>query len=97
MTSKPSRTPIGVTPDIIDKMDDYMDNMANAVDNKKAFLEKLVANNSKQASTIATQATTILSLSDEVKQIQLRIINKGVRGGRGGKSEDVSKFMKGGY
>ena len=97
MEDNTSRPPTSITPNILDKMYDYMDNMANAITNEKAVLEQLVATNAKQASTISTQATTILSLLDEVKKIQLKIINKGVRGGRGGKSEDVSKFMKGGY
>ena len=66
-----------------------MDNMDNSVTNKKDVIEKLVEANVKQASTIATQATTILSLSDEVNQLQLSIINKGGRGGRGGKYDDI--------
>ena len=56
-----------------------------------------MANHAKQASTIATQSTTILSLSDEFKRIQIRIIDKGVIGGRGGRSNDISKFLKYGY
>ena len=74
-----------------------MNNMANYATNKKAVLEQLVETNSKQASTIDTQAITNLSLSDEVKQIQLSIINKGVRGVIGGKYDNVRKFLKYGY
>ena len=62
MVANPSRPPTSITPDILDKMDDYMDNMANSVTNKKAVLEKLTVTNAKQASTITTQATTILAL-----------------------------------
>ena len=59
-----SFTLTGITPSILDKMDEYMDNMANAVTNKKFFLERLVTNNSKQSSAVSTQASTVLSLSD---------------------------------
>ena len=69
--------PIVVTYDIFAKVDDYMDNMANAVTNKKAVIEKLVATNTNQASTIATKVITIITLSDEVNQLQLRIIYRG--------------------
>ena len=72
-------------------MDDYMDNMANVVINEKAVIEQLLGTNSKQASTIATQSTNILSLSDEVKKIQLRITKKGRSSGRGGNSDNVRK------
>ena len=58
-----------------------MDNMDNTVTSKKDFLEQIMTTNTKQASTITTQATTILALSDEVKQLQLSIINKGGAGG----------------
>ena len=74
-----------------------MDNMANVVTNEKDVLNQLGAINSRQASTIATQATTILSLINKSKQIQLRIINKGGRGGIGGKSDDIKKCLKYGY
>ena len=74
-----------------------MDNMANTVTNEKAVIEQLVVTNVKQDSTISTQAIPILSLSDEFKRIQIRIINKGVIGGRGGRSNDISKFLKYGY
>ena len=71
-----------------------MDNMATAVTKEKGVLEQLVATNAKQASTIATQVTTILELSDELNQLQLRIINKGGRGGRVVNSGNVRKFLK---
>ena len=71
-----------------------MDNRANTVTNEKAVLEQLVTTNAKQASNIATQATTILALSDEVNKLQLSIINKGGRLGRGGNSNNVRKFLK---
>ena len=58
-------------------MDDYMDNMAKAITKKKSILEKLVVTNAKQASTAATQAAAVLALSDEVKQLRLKIIRKG--------------------
>ena len=74
-----------------------MENTTNTVTNEKAVLEQLVATNAKQASTIATQATTILVLSDKVKKLQLSIINKGVRDGRGGNSDNARKFLKDGY
>ena len=92
-----SRTPTGATPDILDKMDDYMDNMSNSVTNKKAVLEKLVATNAKKPSTIITQATTNLSLSYEVKKLQLSIVNKGFIGVIGGNYDNVSKWLKCGY
>ena len=66
-----------------------MYNMANVVTNEKAVLEQLMATNSKKASTISTQGTTIITLSDEVNQLQLRIVNKGGRGGIGGRSDNV--------
>ena len=75
---------------------DYMDNMDNAITNEKDVLEQLVDTNSNQASTITTQATTILSLSYEVKIHQLRITNRSGRSGRGGKSNNVTKFLKDG-
>ena len=74
-----------------------MENTTNTVTNKKAVLEQLVATNAKKASTIATQATTILVLSDKVKKLQLSIINKGVRDGRGGNSDNARKFLNDGY
>ena len=52
-----------------------MDNMANTITKEKSVLEQLVATNAQKACTIAPQATTILDLSDEVKQLQLRITN----------------------
>ena len=55
-------------------MDDYMDNMANAVTNENTVLEQLVVTNAKQATTIATQTTTIQNLSVEVRQLQLKIL-----------------------
>ena len=77
-----------------------MDNMDNAITNEKDVLEQLVDTNSNQASTITTQATTqattILSLSYEVKIHQLRITNRSGRSGRGGKSNNVTKFLKDG-
>ena len=97
VAANPSKLPTGITTDILDKRDDYMYNMDNTVSNKKDILDQPVATNTKQASNITTQATTILALSDEVKQPQLRIINKGGRGGRGGKSNDVIKCLKYGY
>ena len=81
MAANPPRSLTGVTPDILDKMDDYMDNMDNAVTNKKSFLDKLVATNANQASIISIKSTTIISLSDEFKKLQLRIINISNRGG----------------
>ena len=77
MAAKPSRPPTGVTPDIIYKMDDYMDNMAKAITKKKSILEKLVVPNAKKAYTATTQAAAVLALSDEVKQLRLKIIRKG--------------------
>ena len=77
-------------------MDDYMDNMANAVTNENTVLEQLVVTNAKQATTIATQTTTIQNLSVEVRQLQLKISTRGGRGGISGKSDDVSKFLKDG-
>ena len=60
----PYRPPISGRPDIIHKMNDYMDNKTNCVTNEKALIEQLVATNGKQASTIATSFTTVLTLSD---------------------------------
>ena len=97
MVAKPSRPPTVITPDILEKMDDYMDSMDNSVTNKKDVLERLVPTNTKQASIIATQATTVLDLSDEAKQQQLRIINKEVKGDIRGKSNNTTKFTKYGY
>ena len=54
LAANPSRSPTRVTPDILDKMDDYMDNMAYTVPNRKAVIEQLVATNAKQSSTITT-------------------------------------------
>ena len=62
-----------------------MNNMANTIKNEKAIIEQPEATNTKQASTIATQSTTILHLSYEFKQLQLIIINKQGRVGIGGK------------
>ena len=73
MAANTSRTPAIVTPEIINKMDDYMDNMANFVTSDKAILQQLMATNNKKSSTITTQATTILALSYEVRKSQLRI------------------------
>ena len=56
-----------------------------------------MATNTKQSSTISTQYTTILALLYEVKQFQIRIINKGGIGVIGGKSNDVRKCLKDGY
>ena len=53
-----------------------MNNMDNAFTNKKDVVEPLVTTNYKKSSTIATQATTILALSEEVNKLQLMIINK---------------------
>ena len=75
-------------------MDDYMDNMDNAITNKKAVLEQLEETKARQVFTIAKQFTTILSLSYEVNQLQLKIINRGSRCGRRVKSNDVRKFLK---
>ena len=91
VATKPSNPPTNITHEILNKMDDYMDNMANVVINEKAVIEQLLGTNSKQASTIATQSTNILSLSDEVKKIQLRITKKGRSSGRGGNSDNVRK------
>ena len=74
-----------------------MDNIAKAFTNEKAILEQLVVTNAKKASTIDTQATTILSLSDKLKKLQLSITNRGSRGGRGGNFDEVIKFLKDGY
>ena len=74
-----------------------MDNIGNAVTNEKTVLEQLVETNSKQDSNISKQAITTLALSNEVKQLQIRIINKGGRGSRGGKYDDVRKCLKDGY
>ena len=82
MTSMPPRSFTGTPPNILDKIDDYMDNMTNVVTNERAVLEQLVATNANKASTITNQATTILALSEEVKQLQLKITNRGIRGGR---------------
>ena len=54
--------PDGVTPNILDKMYNYMHNMANSVTNKKSVLEQLVPTNAKQSYTIVIQDTTILIL-----------------------------------
>ena len=97
MAAKTPRSLTGVTPNILDKMDDYIDNMAKSITNKKAVLDKLVANNYKQSSNISMKANNIPTLSDESKKRQLRIINRGSRGGRGGKSDDARKFPKDGY
>ena len=97
MEAKTTRSNTGNTPKILYKMYNYMDNMANAVTNENAFIEQLTTNNSKQASTISTQAITIISLSDEVKKLQLKITDKGGRGGIGGKSDNSRKFLKDRY
>ena len=97
ITDKPFKSLTGVTPNILKKMDDYMDNISNAVTNEKDVLDQIVAINAKQSSTIATRSTNTISLSDNSNQLQLRIINKGSRGGRVVKSENVRKYLKDGY
>ena len=94
MAANTSRPLTGVTPNIHNKMYDYMDNMDNVVKNKKSVLEQLVETNIKQSSTIVTQATIILVISDEVNKIQQIIINKRGRVSRGGKSDDDGKSLK---
>ena len=91
-TSKPPRSTTIVTPNLLNKMFDYMDNITNSVTNEKDVMEKLVATKENQTTTISIQANTILSV--EVKKMQLNITN---RGGRGGKSDGVRKLLKDGY
>ena len=71
--------------------------MANAVTNEKAFIEQLMTKNTTQDSNIATQATTILALSDEFKKLQLKITDKGGRGGIGVNSDNSRKCLKDRY
>ena len=97
MGAKPPRSVTGVTPDILENMDDYMDNMNNAVINKKSALEQLVATNYKHYTTINKKPTTILTLLGAVKQLQPNLIDRGGRGSRGRKSDYTRKFLKEGY
>ena len=53
-----------------------------------------MATNTEQATTIATQYTTTQNLSIELKKIQIKLDN---RCGIGGKSNEISKWLKGGY
>ena len=94
MSGKPPRLLTGVTHDILEKMYDYIDNMAKTVTNKKSVLEKLGVTKTKKASTITTQDNTILALSDQVKKLQLVIINRCIRCGKGGRSDNFRKFVK---
>ena len=50
-------------------MDDYTDNMDKTVTREKDVIDQLVVTNYKQDPIISTQATTILTLYDEVKQL----------------------------
>ena len=81
----------------MDCLYDYLNNTTNEATNEKAVHKQLVATNAKQKATIDTQATTIKSLTGQVRTLNEQVLSlKSKAGGRGGHN-DRTNWVKNGY